>query len=162
MMRKEHSMKFSTLRSPFLIGRETGILVTRGHSFHQSKGNGKGAKTSSSPFTRQRWHTLVHDLPRLLSTRSSGFFKRISPEVHPYFGSRLDCLFVAHIIQVRRLNGGVRPSGFRFFVLLFCLFSFVYSGAQKSVFDLNCCTISRHIFLKKNHFFEPSRGIPLL
>ena len=52
--------------------------------------------------------------------------------------------------QVRRLKGGVRPSGFRvqgLFFPCFCfsLFSLFFSGAQNLFFGQGYCTISRNV-----------------
>ena len=69
---KECSTKFSTLCSQNLIGGEKVIFDIRRHSFHQIKSISKGAKTSSSPLTRHRWHTLAY-LPGLLAV--VGFFQ---------------------------------------------------------------------------------------
>ena len=58
-------------------------------------------------------------------------------------------------LQVRRMKGGVRPSGFSFFFL----FLFLFSGAQ-NLFFFGPQLL--HYFLKhffqKDQLFEPSRG----
>ena len=78
-----------------------------------------------------------------------------SPEVQPYLGSRLDLHCVAHIVQLRRLKGGVRPSGvpgLGFFLVFFFCFVFVFVF-DFSFFDRNCGSISLLLFFfskKKN------------
>ena len=59
-----------------------------------------------------------------------------------YKGRRRDIATLT--VQVRRLQGGVRPLG-----SIFLLFTF---------FDLNWCTISCNISLQKKTCVEPSRG----
>ena len=62
--------------------------------------------------------------------------------------------------QVRRVKGRVRPSGFRVQGLVF--FFFFFSFDFFFLFDLNRCTISCNIFLKKKtFFFELTREVLL-
>ena len=75
-----------------------------------------------------------------------------SPEVQPYLGSRLDLHCVAHIVQLRRLKGGVRPSGvpgLGFFLVFFSVLFFVFVFLIFPFFDRNCGSISLLFFSQK-------------
>ena len=56
--------------------------------------------------------------------------------------------------QVRRLKGGVRPSGFKVFFLLFL---FLHSGAQNLMFLASIAARFLSTLPVKKTFFEPSR-----
>ena len=78
--RAQHEVLHSVLTLPHRRKKKV-IFVIRRHSFHQAKGNGKGAETSGSPFTRHRWNTLAlcSKRPKAFANAAVGFFKMDRP-----------------------------------------------------------------------------------